>query len=147
MSSFKYQKPFPIEKDTTLYKLLTKDFVSVVEFEGRKILKVDPMGLELLAKEAVTDVSFYLRPAHLTKLAQILNDSEASDNDKFVAHTMLLNQVIAAEGELPTCQDTGTAIVIGKKGEDVWTGGHDAEHLSKGIFETYQEKNLGKYHI
>jgi fumarate hydratase class I len=142
MSSFKYQKPFPIEKDTTLYKLLTKDFVSVVEFEGRKILKVDPMGLELLAKEAVTDVSFYLRPAHLTKLAQILNDSEASDNDKFVAHTMLLNQVIAAEGELPTCQDTGTAIVIGKKGEDVWTGGHDAEHLSKGIFETYQEKNL-----
>lgn len=142
MNPFNYQKPFPIAKDTTDYKLLTKQFVSTIEIEGKKILKIDPKGLELLAREAFTDVSFYLRPAHLEKLAHILKDDESSDNDRFVAHTMLLNQVVSAEGELPTCQDTGTAIVIGKKGEDVWTGGHDAEHLSKGIFETFQEKNL-----
>lgn len=142
MTEFKYQKPFPIQKDTTEYRLLTKDYVSTIEVEGRKILKVDPKGLELLAKEAIHDVSFYLRASHLEKLANILKDPEASDNDRFVAHTMLLNQVVSADGELPTCQDTGTAIVIGKKGENVWTGGHDAEALSKGIFETYKEKNL-----
>lgn len=142
MADFSYQKPFPIKKDTTSYKLLTKDYVSTVEFEGRKILKIDPKGLELLAKEAFADVSFYLRPAHLEKLAHILQDPEASDNDRFVAHTMLMNQVVSAEGELPTCQDTGTAIVLGKKGENVWTGANDAEHLSKGIFETYKDRNL-----
>lgn len=142
MSTFTYQKPFPIKKDTTSYRLLTKDFVSTVEFDGRKILKVAPEGLELLAKEAFTDVSFYLRASHLEKLTKILKDPEASDNDRFVAYTMLLNQVVAAEGELPTCQDTGTAIVLGKKGEDVYTGVTDAEYLSKGIYETYQERNL-----
>lgn len=142
MAEFKYQKPFPILKDDTEYRLLTKDYVSTVEFDGRKILKVDPKGLEVLAKEAFTDVSFYLRASHLQKLAAILDDPEASDNDRFVAHTMLMNQVVAAEGELPTCQDTGTAIVIGKKGEDVYTGVNDAEYLSKGVFNTYQEKNL-----
>ncbi len=142
MSEFIYQKPFPIQKDATEYRLLTKEFVSTIEFEGRKILKVDTKGLELLSKEAIADVSFYLRPAHLKKLSNILEDSEASDNDKFVAHTMLMNQVVAAEGELPTCQDTGTAIIIGKKGEDVYTGACDAEFLSKGIFETYKDRNL-----
>lgn len=142
MADFKYQKPFPIKKDTTPYKLLTKDFVSTLEIDGRKILKVDPKGLELLAKEAMFDVSFFLRPGHLEKLTHILKDPEASDNDRFVAHTMLLNQIVSAEGELPTCQDTGTAIVIGKKGENVWTGANDAEALSKGIFETYRDKNL-----
>jgi len=142
MAEFVYQKPFPIKKDTTTYRLLTKEFVSTVEFEGRKILKVAPEGLELLAKEAFADVSFYLRAAHLEKLAKILQDPEATDNDRFVAHTMLLNQVVAAEGELPTCQDTGTAIVLGKKGEDVYTGVTDAEYLSKGIFQTYQDRNL-----
>jgi len=142
MSKFIYQKPFPIKKDTTTYRLLTKDFVSTVEFDGRKILKVAPEGLELLAKEAFADVSFYLRAAHLEKLARILKDPEATDNDRFVAYTMLLNQVVSAEGELPTCQDTGTAIVLGKKGEDVYTGVTDAEYLSKGIFETYQDRNL-----
>lgn len=140
--TFQYQKPFPILKDDTPYKLLTKDFVSVVEVDGRKILKIQPEGLVYLAKAAITDVSFYLRPKHLEKLAKILEDPEATDNDRFVAHTMLLNQMVAAEGELPTCQDTGTAIVIGKKGEDVYTGANDAEFLSKGIYETYQEKNL-----
>ena len=115
MGDFKYQKPFPIKKDTTPYKLLTKDYVSTVEVDGRKILKVDPKGLELLSKEAFSDVSFYLRPTHLQKLADILQDEESSDNDRFVAHTMLMNQVVTSEGELPTCQDTGTAIVVAKK--------------------------------
>jgi len=142
MSDFNYQKPFPIKKDDTKYRLLTTDFVSIVEFDGRKILKIDPKGLELLAKEAFSDVSFFLRPKHLKKLSNILIDTEASDNDKFVAHTMLQNQVVSAEGELPTCQDTGTAIIMGKKGEDVYTGVDDAEYLSKGVFETYKEKNL-----
>ena len=142
MADFIYQKPFPIEKDTSSYKLLTKDFVSTINVDGRTILKIDPKGLEFLAKEAFFDVSFYLRATHLEKLAEILKDPEASDNDRFVAHTMLMNQVVSAEGELPTCQDTGTAIVIGKKGENVWTGGSDAEHLSRGIYETYKEKNL-----
>lgn len=142
MTEFKYQKPFPILKDDTPYKLLTKDFVKTVEMDGRRILKVDPKGLEYLAREAFTDVSFYLRPAHLEKLASILKDPEATDNDRFVAHTMLLNQVVAAEGELPTCQDTGTAIVIGKKGENVFTGANDAKYLSHGIYGTYHDKNL-----
>lgn len=142
MSGFKYQKPFPVLKDTTPYRKISSDFVSVVEFEGRKILKVAPEGLELLAKEAITDVSFYLRPGHLQKLADILADPEATDNDRFVAHTMLMNQVVSAEGELPTCQDTGTAIIIAKKGENVYTGVDDAEYLSKGIYETYRDKNL-----
>lgn len=142
MAEFIYQKPFPILKDETNYRLLTKDYVSTVNFDGRKILKVDPKGLELLAKEAMADVSFYLRAAHLKKLRHILDDAEATDNDKFVAHTMLVNQVVAAEGELPTCQDTGTAIVMGKKGENVYTGANDPLHLSKGIFTTYQDRNL-----
>lgn len=142
MADFKYQKPFPIKKDTTPYKLLTKEFVSTIEIDGRQILKIDPKGLELMAKEAINDVSFYLRPTHLEKLSNILKDPEASDNDRFVAHTMLLNQVVSADGELPTCQDTGTAIVIAKKGENVWTGANDAEALSKGIFEIYRDKNL-----
>lgn len=140
--TFNYQKPFPILKDDTKYRLLTKDFVSTVNIDGREILKIQPEALELLAKEAFTDVSFYLRTAHLEKLAGILKDPEATDNDRFVAHTMLMNQAVSAEGELPTCQDTGTAIVIGKKGEDVFTGANDAKHLSKGIYDTYQEKNL-----
>jgi len=142
MSEFKYQKPFPITKDTTEYRLLTKDYVSTVDFDGRKVLKVDPEGLKMLAKEAFADVSFYLRASHLNKLKSILQDDEASDNDRFVAHTMLLNQVVAAEGELPTCQDTGTAIISAKKGENVYTGANDAEYLSRGVYETYQERNL-----
>ena len=142
MAEFKYQEPFPILKDTTQYRLVTKDYVSTIEVEGRKILKIDPAGLELLAKEAFTDVAFFLRPAHLEKLSHILKDKESSDNDRFVAHTMLLNQVVSAAGELPTCQDTGTAIVVGKKGENVWTGANDAEYLSKGIYETYDKNNL-----
>ena len=115
MAEFIYQEPFPIQDDKTKYRLLTKEYVKVVECDGRKILKVDPKGLELLSKEAYADVSFYLRAAHLQKLRNILEDPEATDNDKFVAYTMLLNQVVAAEGELPTCQDTGTASASGTR--------------------------------
>ncbi len=142
MSEFIYQEPFPLGEDKTEYRLLTKDHVKVVECDGRKILKIDPQGIELLSKEAFADVSFYLRGAHLQKLADILKDPEASDNDRFVAYTMILNQVISAHGELPTCQDTGTAIAIGKKGENVFTGGDDAEAISKGVYQTYKERNL-----
>jgi fumarate hydratase class I len=142
MAEFIYEKPFQIERDSTSYRLLTTDYVKVVEEGGRKILKIDPKGLELLAKEAVSDLSFYLRTSHLEKLAAILDDPEATDNDRFVAYLMLRNTVISSNEELPWCQDTGTAIVIGKKGEDTYTGGKDAEHLSRGIYETYRTRNL-----
>lgn len=142
MAEFKYQKPFPVGEDHTSYRKLSSEYVTCIEVDGRKILKVDPKGLELLAKEAMADVGFYLRATHLEKLAKIIDDPEASDNDRFVAHTLIKNQVVSSEGLLPTCQDTGTAIVIGKKGENVWTGVEDAEHLSKGIYETYKTKNL-----
>jgi fumarate hydratase class I len=142
MADFIYEKPFQIEKDSTTYRLLTHEYVKVVEEGGRKILKVDPKALVLLAKEAVSDLSFYLRTAHLEKLAAILDDPEATDNDRFVAYMMLRNTVVSSKEDLPWCQDTGTAIVIGKKGEDVYTGGNDAKHLSKGIYETFKEKNL-----
>ncbi|MDD4107621.1 MAG: fumarate hydratase [Prolixibacteraceae bacterium] len=142
MKEFIYQEPFPLKKDDTRYKLLTRDYITTADIGGRQILKIDPEALEFLAREAFSSVSFYLRTGHLEKLAKILKDPEATDNDKFVAYTMLLNQAVAAEGDLPTCQDTGTAIVIGKKGENVFTGANDALHLSKGIYETYQNKNL-----
>ena len=142
MEEFIYEKPFQIEKDTTKYRLLSEDYVKVIVADGRKILKVDPRGIELLAKTAITDLSFFFRTSHLEKLAAILDDPEATDNDRFVAYMMLRNSVISAKGDLPWCQDTGTAIVIGKKGEAVWTGVNDALYLSKGIYETYQNKNL-----
>ncbi|HLP73261.1 MAG TPA: fumarate hydratase [Bacteroidales bacterium] len=142
MAEFIYEKPFQLQKDSTVYRRLTKDYVQVIETYGRQILKIDPQALSLLAKEAVKDISFYLRTAHLEKLAAILRDPEATDNDRFVAHIMLRNTVISAKGDLPWCQDTGTAIIIGKKGENVWTGGRDAENLSRGIYETYRDKNL-----
>lgn len=142
MSEFIYQEPFPLSADTTEYRLLTKEHVKVVECCGRRILEIAPEGLELLSREAFSDVSFYLRASHLQMLSDILKDPEASDNDRFVAYTMLLNQAVAAEGQLPTCQDTGTAIAIGRKGEDVRTGCSDAEMISKGVYETFRDKNL-----
>jgi fumarate hydratase class I len=142
MADFIYEKPFQIEKDTTKYRLLTKQYVEVMEAGNKRILKVDPRGLELLAKTAVSDISFFLRTSHLEKLASILDDPEATDNDRFVAYVMLRNTVISSKEDLPWCQDTGTAIVIGKKGERVWTGANDAHYLSKGIYDTFKEKNL-----
>lgn len=142
MAEFNYEKPFQIQKDTTKYRLLTSEHTSVAEADGRTILKIDPAGLELLAREAIHDLSFYLRTSHLEKLRAILDDPESTDNDRFVAYIMLRNTVISAKGELPWCQDTGTAIVMAKKGENVRTGGKDAEYISKGIFETYRDSNL-----
>ena len=139
---FKYQKMFPLGKDDTEYRLLTKDYVSTSEFEGRKILKVAPEALELLARNAMRDVSFLLRPAHLAKVAAILDDPEASDNDKSVALTLLRNAEVAAKGKLPLCQDTGTATIIGKKGQSVWTNADDEEYLSKGVYDCYTQENL-----
>jgi len=142
MPEFEYTNPYPILNDTTEYRKISSDYVSVEKLGDREILKVDPKGLELLAQEAISDVSFYLRTSHLEKLKAILDDPEATDNDRFVAYNLLQNATVAAEGQLPSCQDTGTAIVMGKKGEDVYTGANDAEWLSKGIYNTYQEKNL-----
>ena len=113
---FKYQKMFPLGKDDTQYRLLTSEYVSTAEFKGKKILVVDPRGLAELARNAMRDVSFFLRPAHLKLVAKILEDPQASENDKSVALTMLRNAEVAAMGKLPFCQDTGTATIIGKKG-------------------------------
>lgn len=142
MAEFIYEKPFQHGEDETRYRLLSADHVRVTECCGRRMLHVQPEALRLLAQQAFIDVNFYLRTAHLEKLAHILKDPEATDNDRFVAWVMLRNTVISAEGKLPWCQDTGTAIVMGWKGEDVFTGTDDAMHISKGIWETYNEKNL-----
>ncbi len=142
MTDFKFEPIFQYGYDATEYRLLTGDYVSEAEFEGHKILKVDPEGLRLLAREAFSDVSFFLRAAHLEQLSQELQDPDATDNDRFVIYTLLQNACVAAAGVLPSCQDTGTAIVMGKKGQRVWTGGNDEEPLSAGIHDTYQQKNL-----
>jgi fumarate hydratase class I len=139
---FKYQPMFEVGKDDTEYYLLTKDYVSVSEFEGKSILKVAPEALTLLAQQAFHDVEFMLRPAHNEQVAKILADPEASDNDKFVALTFLRNADVAAKGVLPFCQDTGTAIIHGEKGQQVWTGFCDEEALSRGVYNTYTEDNL-----
>ncbi|SUB78490.1 Fumarate hydratase class I, aerobic [Porphyromonas macacae] len=139
---FKYQKPFPLGTDKTEYYHLTKDYVSVEKFNGQDVLKIDPEALRVLARTAFHDVSFYLRPEHQQKVAKILSDPEASENDKFVALTFLRNAEVSAKGQLPFCQDTGTAIILGKKGQQVWTGGHDEEYLSHGVYDTYTTDNL-----
>jgi fumarate hydratase class I len=142
MADFFYNDPYPIKRDTTNYRKISSDYVNIETIGNREILTINPKALEVLAQEAMTDVSFYLRSSHLEFLNAILHDPEATDNDRFVAHNLLQNAVVAAEGQLPSCQDTGTAIVMAKKGEDVYTGVDDAEYLSKGIFNTYQERNL-----
>ncbi|MFP4447316.1 MAG: fumarate hydratase [Bacteroidales bacterium] len=139
---FKYQNPFPTGKDDTDYYLLTKDHISLDKFDGKTILKVDPEGLTKLAQTAFRDTSFLLRTEHLKQVAEILKDDEASENDKYVALTMLRNAEVSAKGQLPFCQDTGTATVFAKKGQQVWTGGKDEEALSRGIYETYTKENL-----
>jgi len=139
---FSYQETFPMGKDTTEYYLLSKDYVSTASFEGQEILKVQPEALTLLAQHAFHNVEFLLRPEHQQQVADILSDPGASDNDKFVALTFLRNSEISAKGILPFCQDTGTAIIMGKKGQNVWTGGNDEEALSKGVYNTFTEDNL-----
>ncbi|MBN1106119.1 MAG: fumarate hydratase [Deltaproteobacteria bacterium] len=139
---FLYQDPFPLSADATEYRLLTKDYVSRVSFEGKDVIRVSPDGLSLLAEAAFKDVAHLLRPAHLARLRHILDDPEASPNDRVVALELLKNAVIAAEGIFPMCQDTGTAIIIGKKGQQIWTGYSDEEALSRGIFHAYTENYL-----
>lgn len=139
---FKYAPMFQLGKDETEYYLLTKDGVSVSEFEGNEILKVSPEALTMLANTAFRDVNFLLRREHNEQVAKILTDPEASDNDKYVALTFLRNAEVAAKGKLPFCQDTGTAIIHGEKGQHVWTGFCDEEALSKGVYKTYTEENL-----
>ena len=139
---FKYQPMFEKGKDTTEYYLLTKDYVSVSEFEGKPILKIEKEGLTAMANAAFRDVSFMLRRSHNEQVAKILSDPEASDNDKYVAPTFLRNAEVASKGVLPFCQDTGTAIIHGEKGQQVWTGYCDEEALSLGVYKTYTEENL-----
>ncbi|MEN6320958.1 MAG: fumarate hydratase [Syntrophaceae bacterium] len=139
---FKYQDPFPLGPDGTKYRLLGKDGVSVATFEGKEILKVDPAALAFLANQAMREVSFLLRPEHNEMVAKILTDPEASMNEKGVAIAMLRNAEVAAKFVLPVCQDTGTATIVGKKGQQVWTGVKDEEYLSKGVYKTYTEENL-----
>ena len=139
---FKFYEMFPLGEDKTQYHLLSKEYVSTAQFEGNEILKVDNEGLRLLARQAMHDIAFMLRPEHNEQVAKILSDPEASVNDKAVALTMLLNAGISSKGVLPFCQDTGTATIVAKKGQRVWTGGGDEEALSHGVFDTYTQDNL-----
>ncbi|MEG2849051.1 MAG: fumarate hydratase, partial [Bacteroidales bacterium] len=139
---FEYNEMFPLGKDTTQYHLLTKDYVSVANFEGKEIIKVSPEGIRLLTRQAFHDVSFMLRPEHNDMVAKILKDPEASVNDKAVAITMLLNANVSVNGQLPICQDTGTATIVAKKGQNVYTGGGDEAAISHGVYDTYTKDNL-----
>src|SRR5689334_2567616 len=142
MTAFEYQDLLPLGADETPYRLLTADGVSTFEAAGRTFLKVEPEALTLLTRQAMRDIAHLLRPGHLAQLARILDDAEASSNDRFVAMELLRNANIAAAGVLPSCQDTGTAIVMGKKGQLVFTGGGDEEAIARGVHETYTTANL-----
>ena len=142
MAEFAYSPMFPIAADTTEYELVTSDHVKLVEIDGEQFLRVAPEGLTELAERAFTDISHLLRSSHLAQLAAILDDPEATKNDRFVAMEMLKNAVISAEGQLPMCQDTGTALVTGYRGDHVLVDGDDGEALSRGIYNTYQNCNL-----
>lgn len=139
---FNYAPTFQKGKDETEYRLLSKEGISTAEFEGKQILKVSPEALTLLAQQAFHDVEFMLRREHNKQVAAILNDPEASDNDKYVALTLLRNAETSVKGVLPFCQDTGTAIIHGEKGQQVWTGFDDAEALSRGVYNTFTQDNL-----
>ena len=139
---FKYQKMFPLGPDKTEYYLLTSDYVKVENWNGHEMLVVDPEALRVLTRQATHDNAFMLRREHNEMVAKILSDPEASENDKFVALTMLRNAEVAAMGLLPFCQDTGTAVIHATKGQAVWTGGHDEEYISHGVYDTYTTDNL-----
>ena len=142
MPEFEYTEMLPVGQDRTSYRKLSSKGVSTVEAAGRSILNVEPEALRLLAYEGIKDISHLLRTAHLEQLARILDDPEASPNDRFVALDLLKNANVAAGGVLPMCQDTGTAIIMGKKGQHVWTTGEDEEHLSHGVYDAYSKLNL-----
>ena len=142
MAEFRYLEPFPLAKEETPWRRVAEGLVSVASFEGQEVLKVAPEALTLVAREAFRDVSFLYRPAHLAQVAAILEDPEASENDRGVALALLRNAEVASGFVLPMCQDTGTATIVGKKGHRVFTDGRDEEHLSRGVFETYAKENL-----
>ncbi|MEU0879797.1 fumarate hydratase [Lentzea sp. NPDC005914] len=142
-TTFEYTDVLPLAKDTeTEYRLLTSDGVKLIEAGDRKFLEIAPETLTLLAKEAIRDIQHLLRPSHLAQLRKIIDDPEASGNDRFVAMDLLRNAAISSGGVLPMCQDTGTAIIMGKRSETVLTGGDDEQALARGVFEAYQELNL-----
>ncbi|MFV0317583.1 MAG: fumarate hydratase [Microthrixaceae bacterium] len=150
MADFEFAPMFPQSRADVQWRKLTDEFVSVGEYRGTKVLEVDRRALTLLAAEAIHDISHLFRPGHLAQLAKVLDDPEATDNDRFVARTLLENACVSAGMVLPSCQDTGTAIVMGKKGQQVWTHGDDGadgpggdeEALARGVFRTYAETNL-----
>ena len=142
MSSFVHHEMFPIGDDKTPYRKLTSEHVGIGKFGSETVLKIAPEAITLLTAEAFHDTSHLLRPGHLQQLSNILDDSEASDNDRFVALDLLKNANIAAGGVLPMCQDTGTAIVMAKKGQRVWTGGGDEAAIAQGVLKTYTENNM-----
>lgn len=139
---FIWQDPFPHDKDPTEYYLFSDQHVSVNEADNKTLISVDPQGLTLLAKQAFYEASFFLRTAHIKQVASILNDPEASENDRYVALQLLRNAEVSARGILPNCQDTGTATIVAEKGQSIWTGCNDAEALSLGIYETFHEHSL-----
>lgn len=139
---FNWQDPFQQSEDDTEYKLVSKQHVTVAEFDGKEIIKIAPEALTLLAEHAFYESSFFLRTSHLIQVSRILDDKEASSNDKYVALQLLRNAEVSAKGILPNCQDTGTSTIIAHKGQQVWTEGNDAENLSKGIYNVFQENNL-----
>jgi len=142
MSEFHYTEMFPLGEDQTSYRLLTGEHVSTDAFNGSPVVKITPQGLTLLSAQAFKDINFLLRSAHLAFLAKIFKDPESAPNDRYVALELLKNAVIAADGVFPMCQDTGTAIIMGKKGQQVWTGFNDEEALARGVFDTYTRENL-----
>ena len=142
MADFAFTELLPLGEDTTPYRKLTGDHVSTFEAAGATFLRVEPEALTRLTREAMRDIAHLLRPSHLAQLARILEDPEASPNDRFVALDLLKNANIAAGGVLPMCQDTGTAIVMGKKGQRVYTGGGDEQAIARGIYDTYATSNL-----
>ena len=142
MTSFSYTTLLPVGPDTTDYELVTSDHVTSLEIDGAHFIKVAPEGLRLLSERAFKDISHLLRPSHLAQLRAILDDDEATKNDRFVALEMLKNAVVASDGVLPMCQDTGTALITGTRGAHVLTDGDDAKHLSEGVYNTYQSANL-----
>jgi fumarate hydratase class I len=139
---FEFTELFPLAHDDTPFRLVTTDGVRTVETPLGPVVQVDPSAITRLTQEAMRDIAHFLRPGHLHQLSNILEDPEASDNDRFVALDLLKNAAISAGGVLPMCQDTGTAIVKGKKGQQIWTGGGDEEAIARGVFNTYQTSNL-----
>src|SRR5882724_12813839 len=142
MPEFQFQEMFPHGEDTTPYRKLSSDHVGTAKFNGRDVLTVEPEALTLLTAQAFKDISHLLRPGHLAQLRSILDDAQASANDKYVALELLKNANIAAGGILPMCQDTGTAIIMGKKGQNVWVDGDDSQALTAGVAEAYLRRNL-----